>query len=354
MVNFLDNNSFTHPAVKYSMLLAEQEKKPYESDPSLDTATEVLRMQFGNHARVYFFESGSAANVTAMKVLLSPNGSILGSESAHINTLEGNSLAVVAGRTFRGVFSDNGKLNPILLQSRLESLRGLGGIHSTYPELLTITIPTEEGLAYTLDELIDLGQWCRINKIHFHIDAARLPYQSALLNLSYKELTTNIGASVITIDCSKIGGCGSALVFLGLNQQGEPIESDNVNIKAIKESYSWHDTNHWRIGASFKALWAGDLALRIAQRANTLGRYIQYQAKELGLNATGDCNSVFIRTLLPQNAIEELQSKYLIYNWKPAEGVIRVQATYSTTEDDIDTFMTDLKKILLKYPRNPS
>jgi threonine aldolase len=101
------------------------------------------------------------------------------------------------------------------------------------------------------------------------------------------------------------------------------------------------------LSAQFKAFFDNDLWLRNAHHANEMAQLLAEKLESIAqvtITQKVQANAVFIT--LPNEIVEELQSRHFFYIFDHALGIARLMTSFDTTEDDVRLFVEDLKLLL--------
>jgi threonine aldolase len=101
------------------------------------------------------------------------------------------------------------------------------------------------------------------------------------------------------------------------------------------------------IAAQFSAFLEDDLWERNALHANRMAQKLHAAILDIpGVNITQkvEANAVFAR--IPPEIIPELQKTFFFYVWDEERSEVRWMCSFDTTEEDIDVFAAQLRKLL--------
>jgi threonine aldolase len=291
---------------------------------------------FGARGGVYFVFNGSAANVLGLSLLLRPYEAAICAESAHINTDECGAAERLLGCKLLLVQAPDGKLTPDLVQTRLA---GIGDEHHVQPRAVCITQSTELGTCYTLQEMRELGDFCRSRRLRLYADGARLANAAAYLGCSLADLAAPVDA--LSFGGTKNGAVGAeALVVMSDDLVAEvPFQRKQLLHLASKMRF---------LAAQFGALLEGDLWLRNARHANAMARRLADGLQDIpgaSLRYPVQANGVFAR--LDRRYIKPLQDRWGFYVWDDGESVVRLMTAFDTTERDVDALLADVREVAL-------
>ena len=175
----------------------------YGNDAITSRATELFREVFETDCEVFFVFNGTAANSLALASLCQSYHSVICHEVAHIETDEcgapeffsnGTKLLLAPG--------NNGKVDPLCVES-LATKRS--DIHYPRPNVLSLSLPSEVGTVYSLDELLALRDVAVRHNLKIHMDGSRFANAVASRGESPAALTWRSGIDVLCCGGTKLG-----------------------------------------------------------------------------------------------------------------------------------------------------
>ena len=336
-----DNYAGAHPEVLAALATANGGHQiSYGADVYTARLQEVLTEQFGPGATGYGVFNGTGANVVGLKSMLSPWGSVICAQSAHINTDEAGAPERVAGIKLLTVPTPDGKLRPDDLG---RYPRDPDDVHHPLPEAVSITQSTEYGTVYTPEELRALTDRAHELGLRVHLDGSRLANAAASLNVGLGTLITDAGVDVLSL-----GGTKNGLIF------GELVVAINpqaVTGLAYLQKLNMQLASKMRfLSAQFLALLDGDLWYRSAAHANAMARRLRTGLERrlaagvitgVGFSQSTDANTILAK--LPAGVADRLREKYAFYDWDPAAGEVRWVCSFDTTTEDVDGFIAAIE-----------
>lgn len=338
-----DNYAGVHPAVMDALVRANEGGAPsYGGDALSKEATELFKKHFGATCRVGFAFTGTAANVLSIKSALRSHEAVVCATSAHIATDECGAVEHNTGCKLITVPHIHGKIST---ESFLPLLRLRGSVHTTYPKLVSLSQLTEVGTAYTPQELLAIGKWCKTHNFYLHMDGARLANAAAAANTTLAALTTEVGVDILSFGGAKNGLMfGEAVVFLN---------------QALGHEYGYIQKQSLQLGskmrfvaAQFIAYLTDELWRTCANHANSMAKRLEEGLKGLSfmkLAHPRDGNELFYR--LPNAVQLALSQQFSFYVIDPfdEEGfphdypLIRLVTAFNTPEEEIDAFIKAAK-----------
>ena len=201
-----DNHAGVHPAIMESLVHINSGHSPsYGTDPLSHELYKLVEKLFGSTAEAHMVFNGTAANVLAIKSLVSSHHSIVCTTDSHLNVDECGAPEANIGCKLIAVPTEHGKLTPAQVE---ETLIRKGDQHFSQVKAISITQPTELGTLYSKEEMLALSQCAKQHGLFFHVDGARFIYAAEALNATFKELTADVG-----VDALSFGGTKNGLLF---------------------------------------------------------------------------------------------------------------------------------------------
>ncbi|SDK87454.1 L-threonine aldolase [Maridesulfovibrio ferrireducens] len=333
-----DNYAGVHPDIMEAIINANSDDmSSYGNDPISEAAKNLFLEHFGKDAKVFFMGTGTATNTLILKHITTSWNSVICADTAHINVDECGSVEAVAGVKIIHAEAVNGKIS-------VESIKPLlfdeKDVHRSQPAVISITQNTELGTVYTLAETKAICDYAHEKGLLVHMDGARLANAAATLGATFKEMTIDCGVDVLSFGGTKNGCmCAEAAVFINpeIGKDFEFVRKQGMQLVS-KMRY---------IGAQFKALLTDELWLKNARRSNELAALLAQKVQgisEVQITRPVEANAVF--AIIPAHCIPQLQEKFPFYVWNEATGEVRWMASWSTTEEDIENFVSALKELI--------
>jgi Threonine aldolase len=288
---------------------------------------------------VHLVAGGTIANLLVLASILKPFESVIAADTGHINTHEAGAIEAT-GHKIETIRTADGKL-------RVEDIKPLLDkfplYHTVRPKVVYISNSTEIGTIYTKKELTDLSDFCKSTNLILFMDGARLP--SALMAPSNDLSLVDIARLT---DVFYIGGtkCGALL--------GEAIVITN---DLLKSDFAYHIKQRGAmmakgrvLGIQFLTLLKDGLIFDLAIHANKMATKIVNEVDRLGFSFLTESPSNQIFPILPYSVIEKLAQKYDFYIWEQVDeekAAIRLITSWATAEAKVDSFIRDLKEIVL-------
>ncbi|HEY4282850.1 MAG TPA: low specificity L-threonine aldolase [Chthoniobacterales bacterium] len=310
----------------------------YGEDECTAQACNRIREIFETDCHVHFVFNGTAANSLALAQLCQPFHSIIAHQLAHIQTDEcgapeffsdGSKLLLVNG--------DDGKIS---LDHVRDVLAQQHGVHSHKPRVISITQATELGTVYSCEEVSAVCEFARTNDLLVHMDGARFANAAAHLKCAPKELSWKAGVDVLCFGGTKNGTAAGELVIFFKPELAHEFDY------RVKQGGQLGSKTRF-LAAPWLGLLRNDVWLRNAAHANNA-------ALKLAARLSQEVN---LKPLLPvqSNAVffklaDVLVEKITGCGWNFYKfiepDVYRLMCSWATTDDQIETFVRQLKEII--------
>ncbi len=305
----------------------------YGNDAITARATDLFREVFETDCEVFFVFNGTAANSLALASLCQSYHGVICHEVAHIETDEcgapeffsnGTKLLLASG--------NNGKLDP-------QHVEGLvvkrSDIHYPRPNVLSLSLPSEVGTVYSLDELLALRDVAVRHRLKIHMDGSRFANAVASRGESPAALTWRSGIDVLCCGGTKLGiGLGEAVIFFN---------------KALAAEFDYRCKQAGQLASKMRfiaAPWCAMLAdgswLRNAAHANGCARLLSEKVR--GLPGVRElypvqANAVFLE--LPPAVHNHLKARGWAY-YVFIGGGARFMCSWATTPEEVAELAADI------------
>ncbi len=333
-----DNNAGVHPKIMEALNNCNQgHVVGYGDDPYTQSAINSFKKYFGDSANPFFVYGGTGANVLAIGSMCHPFESVICAATSHINVDECGAPERFSGAKLIDIPTEDGKLTPELIKP---FLYGFDFEHHSQPKAISISQPTELGTLYTINELQALHKVADEYKLYLHMDGARISNAAVALDKDFREFTIDCGIDVLSFGGNKNGMMfGEALLFFDNNLA--------ENFKYIrKQAMQLHSKMRF-ISAQFDTFLNSGLWKENASHSNKMAQLLLRQISDMpGIEVTQkvETNAIFVK--LPKEIIPKLQEEYFFYIWDEEKGEVRWMTSFDTTEEDIESFISTIKKYL--------
>jgi|WetSurMetagenome_2_1015567.scaffolds.fasta_scaffold02859_8 threonine aldolase len=333
-----DNNSGVHPKVMLELNNVNTgHVVGYGDDLYTEKAKKLLQDHLGKDAEVFFVFNGTAANIMGLSAVTRSWNAILSAYTAHIEQDECGAPEKNIGCKVLTVDTPDGKLKPEYLAKHMH---GFGFEHHSQPKVISISQPSEMGTVYKVEEIRALADFAHSHDMLLHMDGARLANAAVSLSLPFKAFTTDAGVDVLSFGGTKNGMMyGEAVVFLrpGISDGFKYIRKQSMQL-ASKMRF---------ISAQYIAYLDKEVWKECATHSNKLAKKLEKSLREVkGIRITQsvDANAIFV--VMPRKIAQELNKEYFFYPWDEAAEEYRLMTSWDTTDEDIDTFVALLKRLL--------
>ncbi len=310
----------------------------YGTDPLTDRVTKRFRDIFETDVSVLFTATGTAANALSMAACARPGGLILASETAHLHCDEWGSAEFYShGMKIVPLATSAGRIAPDAVAGALERFQE--GSRFGAPTALSLTQATECGTVYSPEEVTALTEPARARGLVCHMDGARFANALVHLNASPAELTWKAGIDVLSFGATK-NGCWCAEAIIVFNPKGLP----HLATHRARAGHLFSKSRF--VAAQFDGYFEGDHWLDLAGRANAAATRLARGIGDSGRARVAwptQANEVF--AVLTRTQIGKLRGEgALFYEWSREgcatdEHVVRLVASFATTDEEVDRFV---------------
>ncbi|MGZ4987969.1 MAG: threonine aldolase family protein, partial [Limisphaerales bacterium] len=237
----------------------------------------------------------------------------------------------------------NGKIDPAAIE---RTVTRRTDIHFPKPCAVSVTNATEVGTVYTPDELKAISAKVKQFGLKLHMDGARFANAVASLNVKPREITWQAGVDVLCFGGSKNGlPLGEAVVFFNRTLAHEfDFRCKQAGQLASKMRF---------LAAPWLGMFESGAWLRHATHANAMAQLLAdglKQIPEAKILFPRQANSVFVD--LPAYVIVALrQAGWKFYTFI-GQGGCRLMCAWDIQPEDVQSFIADLKRLLVEAPKN--
>ncbi len=331
-----DNNAGVHPEILKGIIEANDgHVLGYGADGYTEYATGLLKKHLGDSAEVFFVFNGTAANVLGLTGITRQWNSVITAYTAHIEQDECGAPERFTGCKILTVDTADGKINP---ETVGRHMHGFDFEHHSQPKVISISQSTEMGTVYSPGEIKDLAGYAHSKGLLLHVDGARLSNASVSLDLPFRKFTTDAGVDVLSFGGTKNGMMyGEAVCFL------RPGLADNF--KYIRKQGMQLASKMRFISSQYVSFFRDDLWKKLASHSNKMASLLGERIKDIAgltINQPIQSNAVFVS--IPHNVAERVRRQYFFYPWNEERSEYRLMTSWDTTEEDIEIFVSLLKK----------
>jgi threonine aldolase len=316
----------------------------YGDDPWTTRAADLIREVFETRCEVFFVFSGTAANSLSLASTGQSYHSILCHEIAHVETDECGAPEFFSnGMKVLQVPGPNGKIDPDGIE---RMVRKRSDIHYPKPRAVSITQATEVGTVYSVEEVKSIWAKTKQFGLTLHMDGARFANAVASLGVKPKEITWQAGVDVLCFGGTKNGTpVGDAVVFFN---------------RELSDEFDYRCKQAGQLSSKMRFLsapWVGMLQdgawLRRAAQSNAMARRLHDYLKaipEVKILFPTQANAVFAD--LPPHVIHALRQQGWKFYTFIGQGGCRLMCAWDTTDEDVDWFVADLKRLIREAPED--
>ncbi len=329
-----DNVSGASPEIVAALAAAaEASAMPYGDDEWTARVEAKFAEVFEAEVAVFPVATGTAANALALAALTPPHGAIYCHPGSHAYVDEcGAPEFYSGGAKMVTVGNPDGKIVADDLAALLADARP-HGVHNVRPAALTLSQATEAGTAYSTDELAALAEVAHGHGMGVHMDGARFANALVHQGLSPAAATWRCGVDALSFGATKNGALAAeAVIFFRPELAREFAEA---------RKRGGHLLSKMRfVSAQLDAYLSDDLWLANARAANRAAARL---ADGLGPIAGArlvhpvEANEVF--AAMPEAIIDALEGDGFGFYRMGGEGVIRLVASFNTSDADVDAFL---------------
>ena len=313
----------------------------YGCDPYTQQAKEAIRAACAApNALVQFLEGGTQTNATVIDALLRRHEGVLAAETAHINVHESGAIEH-SGHKVLTLPTKDGKLTAEQVDTYITDFyRDETYEHMVAPGMLYITMPTEYGTLYSLNELEQLSEVCHKHYIPLYMDGARLGYA-----LASPQCDVTLPDIARLCEAFYIGGTKCGLLF------GEAVVAANPDTLPhffpLVKQHGALCAKGRILGVQFLTLFTDNLYERICQHAVTLAQRIREGFVKKGYRVAIDSPTNQQFFVLPNEVVDNLREKGVSFeDWGirgEKETTVRFVTSWATTEEDVEELVERLK-----------
>ena len=218
------------------------------------------------------------------------------------------------------------------------------GVHNVQRGMISITNVTEMGAVYSAAEVAELAAIGKEFDIPVHLDGARFANALVSSGATAAEMTWKAGVDVVSFGGTKNGLMGVEAVVIF-----DPAKAWEFELRRKRGGHLF--SKHRYLSAQMQAYLTDDLWLDMARNANAMGARLSAGVSAVeGVKLTNptDANMIFAKWPrgLHRRMIEG-GAKYALWPLdNPLDGTedellqARLVTSWSTTEDDINAFLT--------------
>ncbi len=337
-----DNHSGAHPEVMKALTAANRgHAHAYGMDELCVLTDKEFKRVFGPKVQAEYVFTGTAANVLSLAPMLFSFNSVICSEVAHLNVDECGAPEKFWGAKLFPVPSKDGRIFP---DQCAELLQRMGDQHFSQPTAVSLTLPSELGVCYSLSELEAWRKFSRDKNLMLHLDGARLANAAVHLGVSMKTITGDLGVDAVSCGGTKNGLIGAEAVLLFSDRAKE-------NFKFFRKQSMQLSSKTRFLAAQFYAYLHNDLWKEIATHTTGLAGELAHSLSdfpEIKVSHAVHSNAVFVE--LPAAWVKPLKDKFFFYVWDPQTHMCRWMISWDWTSDLNRQLLADIAEVKKCFP----
>lgn len=317
-----DNAAPVHPAVWEAMRRADATDLPYDGDAPSRRLDRAFSELFGMDCAVLWTSTGTAANCLALATLVPPFGATVCHRDAHVHVDEAGAPEFFThGAKLLLADGPHAKLTPEAIAAVIDPIRD--DVHQVQPAAIAVTQASEQGCAYTPDEIAALTDYALGKGLKVHMDGARFANAVGHLGCTPAQAGPAHGIDTLAFGMIKNGGMGAeALVLFDPDRAAEAR-------RRHKRAGQLQSKGRY-LAAQLLAMIEDDLWLANARAANAAAATIA-SAASTRLLYPCQANEVFVR-LSPAEREALRRDGFGFYDW--GADAARFVTAWNTAPED--------------------
>ena len=344
MIQFqCDYNIGTHPAILELLVRTNMEQTVgYGEDAYCAEAAKLIKEACQREdIDVHFLVGGTQTNTTVIAHLLRPYQGVLTAESGHINVHETGAIEST-GHKVLALPTADGKVCAAQIEDAVQAhLHEDGPEHMVQPGMVYISLPTEIGTVYSLEELTAIRAVCDRYHLALFVDGARLGY-----GLCSPACDITLPALARLADVFYIGGTKVGALF------GEAVIIANDTFKRdFRYSIKQHGgmlAKGRLLGIQFAALFTDGLYFSIARHAITEALRIKKALTDKGVNFLIDSDTNQQFPIFTKQQLERLSGDFLFSVWQHIDAehtAVRICTSWGTKSEHVDALIAAIEHL---------
>lgn len=333
-----------HPAVLKALSdLGSHDFTGYGTDSLSEKTRQLLLQRCGleNHGTVWFMAGGTQTNAVILSYLLRPWQGVISADTSHIQYHEAGAIEA-SGHRVIDLPGENGKISALQIkQFCLRHEEDPTHDHMVQPGAVYISLPTETGMLYSLQELRDISAVCRQFRLYLYIDGARLGYGMASPACDWTLKDLGALADAFYIGGTKQGALLGEAAILTDRVSSEGFFSFMKQKGAVL-------AKGWIAALSFAVLFHDSLYMDLSRTAVRQALRIRRAMEEKGISLRYPSltNQQFF--IISNNDLARLSSQFAFDIGAPSgpdHTQIRICTSWSTAEADTEALLHAVKSL---------
>jgi threonine aldolase len=337
-----DNHSGIHPKILEGLQGANVE---HAHSYGMDEVSEATKSEWnrvlGRDAHVFYVFNGTAANVLSLQTFLRPFEAIVASEVAHLHLDECGAPEKHLGSKVYTLPSPDGKIKPEQLRDLLA--RG-GDQHFASPKIVSLTLPTELGVCYSIDELKTWRKFANQHRLFLHWDGARLTNATSHLKVTLAQLIEAGQPDIISFGGTKNGLLGGEAIVVFDPERAK-------DLKYIRKQGMQLSSKTRFLAAQFNAFLKNDLWQNIADHVTSEAQFLANALKdfpEIRIAFPVHSNALFVE--LPKKWIDPVRKEFFFYIWDVDKNMARWMISWDWQRPQTERLLQVLRGVKKEWP----
>jgi threonine aldolase len=312
-----------------------------KDDKYLNLGAERIKKAFEiPNADIHYMPNGTITNVTALSSMLKPFEGVICPATGHINNAEAGAFEGT-GHKILTVETKDGKITIPQIEVVLSRYKDHNNV---VPKAIYLTQLTEEGTAYTKNELTKIISYAKTKDLYVYLDGARL----AMAIASKSANITMVEFGALGLDMFYIGGTKNG----GLYGEALIVKNDKFkkNILNYMKRQGAQMGKQRPMSLQFARFFDEDnLWLKLAEHANSMGKRLREGLAGIGAEVVeSDANHAFV--ILDKEHAAELEKHYEVEERLRDEvgkdkTKIRLVCSWATKPEEIDDLIETISKL---------
>ncbi|NCB42707.1 MAG: low specificity L-threonine aldolase [Clostridia bacterium] len=339
-----DYNEGAHPAIMKRLTETNMEQHDgYSEDAYTEEARKLIKEACNSQdVDVHILVGGTQTNMTVISAALRTHQGVISVDTGHINRHETGTIEA-HGHKVLALPGTDGKISAQQVAAYCyEHFHDEAFEHIVQPKMVYVSSPTEIGSIYSKAELIDMRKVCDEYGLFLFLDGARLGYGLAAPG---NDLDLPFLAEIC--DVFYIGGTKQGALF------GEAVVIRNNELKKdfryiIKQNGGMFAKGRL-LALQFIELFNNDLYMELSRHAIKMALKIKSGFSALGFSFMIDSPTNQQFPVLPDAILEKLAQSYGFSYEKridASHSAVRFCTSWATKEENVDSLLADLKKML--------
>ena len=339
MIQFqCDYNEGAHPVILQRLAETNMEQTVgYGEDTYCKEAVKLIKEACQREdIDVHFLVGGTQTNTTVIAHLLRPYQGVISAESGHVNVHETGAIEST-GHKVLALPACEGKISAAQIDGVMRAhLSEDGPEHMVQPGMVYLSLPTEIGTIYSLEELTSIRSVCDKYNLPLFIDGARLGY-----GLCAPACDVTLPALAQLADVFYIGGTKVGALF------GEAVVIAN---EACKRDFRYSIKQHGGmlakgrlLGLQFATLFTDGLYFDIARHAIDEAMRIKAALIQKGTHFLVDSCTNQQFPIFTNRQLEILSREFLFSVWQQIDSehtAVRICTSWATKPENVDKLIT--------------